>query len=178
MSEYFFNFQKIAYVKDLKKVEGCILCAITDSLPWVQSLKIAASDMWLAVANLYPYNPGHVMLYPRRHVLDIRELSNEEWEDLGRGQRLLVNAVEALHKPQGYNIGFNMGKAGGASIDHIHLHIVPRYMGEMGIADLLAGKRVLVESPVDTCLALRKVLESTVEGTGYKVASDGVGIPQ
>jgi ATP adenylyltransferase len=56
-----------------------------------------------------------------------------------------LDVVDSVYSPQGYNIGFNMGRAAGASIEHIHLHIIPRYAGEIGIAELLAGKRVMVE---------------------------------
>jgi ATP adenylyltransferase len=95
--------------------------------------------------NLYPYNPGHLMVFPLRHVTDIRSLGKEERAAMDQTVDKALDVVDSVYSPQGYNIGFNMGRAAGASIDHIHLHIIPRYPGEIGIAELLAGKRVMVE---------------------------------
>jgi ATP adenylyltransferase len=63
-----------------------------------------------------------------------------------------------VHNPCGYNIGYNMGQPAGASIDHLHLHLIPRYPNETGIADLIAGKRVLVEEPEETARRIRKLV--------------------
>jgi ATP adenylyltransferase len=66
--------------------------------------------------------------------------------------------MDSMYHPAGYNIGFNMGLAAGASIEHLHLHVIPRYPREVGIADLVAGKRVLVESPMESARRIRETL--------------------
>ncbi|HUX13420.1 MAG TPA: HIT domain-containing protein [Spirochaetia bacterium] len=152
--EYFFNFEKMAYIKGHRPV-GCILCLIRDESPEVVNLTVYRTEYFLAVVNLYPYNPGHLMVFPRRHLLDIREYTVEEEMDLARVNRLLLDVLDRTHAPRAYNIGYNMGPVAGASIDHIHLHIIPRYPRETGIADLLAGKRVLVEDPLQTTEKIR-----------------------
>jgi len=151
---YFFNFEKMAYVK-AKKPEGCILCMVRDASPDVPDLTVMRDEMFVASVNLYPYNPGHLLLFPRRHVEDVRELSAQEESRLCELQRYLLDLLDKEYAPQGFNLGYNMGHSAGASIEHLHLHIIPRYPRETGIADLIAGKRVLVEDPRETTRRIR-----------------------
>ena len=148
-SGYFFNFDKMSYVKG-RHPAGCILCLARDRSPDVVDLSIWRDAQFVASVNLYPYNPGHLMIYPCRHVEDIRELTREEETELVALQRWLLGILDRACAPHAYNIGFNMGAAAGASINHLHLHIIPRYPRETGIADLIAGRRVLVEDPRET----------------------------
>ncbi len=153
--EYFFDFEKLSYVKG-KKPAGCILCLVRDKSPEVPNLTVFADDLFLGSVNLYPYNPGHIIIFPRRHTVDLREFTRPEEERITSLTKYFLDILQELHQPCGFNIGYNMGKAAGASIRHIHLHIIPRYPNETGIADLLAGKRVLVENPLDTAEKIRK----------------------
>ena len=151
---YFFNFEKMAYVKGPRPA-SCILCLLRERSPEVEDLSFWRDDLFLASVNLYPYNPGHVLLCPLRHVEDVRELTPQEETRLTAVQRWLLSLLDACCSPAGYNIGYNMGGAAGASISHLHLHLIPRYPRETGIADLIAGKRVLVEDPRETTRKLR-----------------------
>jgi ATP adenylyltransferase len=153
--EYFFNFEKFAYVKG-KRPEGCVLCHIRDESPGVEDTLVCKSAHTGLAVNLYPYNPGHLLLFPLRHVTDIRNLSDEERRGMDSSLDMALGALDSLYSPAGYNIGYNMGLAAGASIEHLHLHIIPRYPREIGIAELLAGKRVLVEDIETTRQRLRK----------------------
>ncbi len=153
--EYFFDFEKLSYVKG-KKPSGCIFCLVRDKSPEVPNLTVFEDDLFVSSVNLYPYNPGHIIIFPRRHVLDLREFTRLEEERITGLTKYFLDILQELHQPCGFNIGYNMGKAAGASISHIHLHIIPRYPNETGIADLLAGKRVLVENPLDTAEKIRK----------------------
>jgi ATP adenylyltransferase len=150
---YFFNFDKMSYVKG-KRPSGCILCLLRDRSPDVEDLTIWRDRLFIASVNLYPYNPGHLLLFPCRHVEDVRELTREEEQGMMDIQRWLLGLLDRACAPHAYNIGFNMGGAAGASISHLHLHIIPRYPRETGIADLIAGKRVLVEDPRETARRL------------------------
>jgi ATP adenylyltransferase len=150
---YFFNFDKMSYVKG-SHASGCILCRLRDGSADVVDLGIWRDELFIATVNLYPYNPGHLLLYPCRHVEDVRELTAEEERRMLAVQRWLLGLLDRICAPHAYNIGFNMGNAAGASIRHLHLHIIPRYLHETGIADLLAGKRVLVEDPRETARRL------------------------
>ncbi len=157
--EYFFNFDKIAYLRG-KRPDGCILCLVRDGSEEVERLIAAETANFVVSVNLYPYNPGHLILFPKRHVRDIRELTAEERRELDALVDRCLGALDKSHAPGGYNIGYNMGLVAGASIDHLHLHIIPRYPREIGIAELIAGARVLVEDPRETLARLTTVLES------------------
>ena len=147
----------MAYVKG-RQPAGCILCLARDQNTDVADLSIWRDDLFIASVNLYPYNPGHLLLYPLRHVEDIRELTAAEEQRLLRLQRWLLGMLDKACAPYAYNIGYNMGTAAGASISHLHLHIIPRYPRETGIADLIAGRRVLVEDPRETTRRLRELV--------------------
>lgn len=153
--DYFFSFQKYAYVKGPRQ-PGCILCLIRDRDPAVVDLSVHRDPLFIAAVNLYPYNPGHLLVFPARHVVDLRELTVPEEQHLARLTRYLLDRLDRLNTASGYNLGYNMGHTAGASIDHLHLHIIPRFPNELGIADLLAGKRVLVEEPRETARRLRE----------------------
>jgi ATP adenylyltransferase len=152
---YFFNFDKVAYLKG-KRPEGCILCLIRDGSDEVERLVAADTAHFIVSVNLYPYNPGHLIVFPKRHVVDLRELSGEERLELDGLTDRCLSVLDKTHGPSGYNIGFNMGLVAGASIDHLHLHIIPRYPREIGIAELVAGDRVLVEDPRVTLEKLKR----------------------
>jgi ATP adenylyltransferase len=157
--EYFFSFEKLAYVQQ-EKPPGCILCGVRDRAAGIVDLTIHSSPCFVVCVNLYPYNPGHLMVFPKRHITDIRSYTPAETVELQATIGLMLSALDALYSPHAYNIGYNMGLAAGASIEHLHLHLIPRFPRELGIADLLAGKRVLVESPIDTARKIRSQLES------------------
>ncbi len=91
--EYFFNFEKIAYLKG-KRPEECILCLIRDGSDQVENLSVYENDLFNVSVNLYPYNSGHLLLFPRRHVEDIRELTPEEEQIQQRLIRILLDVLE------------------------------------------------------------------------------------
>jgi ATP adenylyltransferase len=141
---YFFNFEKLAYLRGPKK-SGCILCSLRDGNPGVTDTVVHRGEHTAVSLNLYPYNPGHLLIFPLRHVEDIRDLSRDERGSLDAAADRALNILDSLYAPSGYNLGFNMGLEAGASIKHLHMHLIPRYPRELGIAELLGGKRVLVE---------------------------------
>ena len=152
--DYFFSFNKLGYLKG-KKPQGCILCLIRDNSPNVDRLVVWENDLVMVSLNLYPYNPGHMLIFPKRHVTDIRQLTRIEKEEIDKATEKALGVLDRRFSPAGYNIGYNMGLSAGASIEHLHLHVIPRYRNELGIADLIGGKRVLVQDPKDTLLLLQ-----------------------
>jgi ATP adenylyltransferase len=153
--DYFFSFGKYEYVKG-PRPSGCVLCQIRDRDASVVDLSIHRDPLFIAAMNLYPYNPGHLLVFPVRHIVDLRELTAQEDRRLVELTRYLLDLCDRTVRPAGYNLGYNMGHTAGASIDHLHLHIIPRFPNETGIADLIAGKRVLTEEPQATCRRLRE----------------------
>ena len=154
---YFFNFDKMEYVKGTRP-DGCILCLIREKSSRVVDLTVYSDDLFTVSVNLYPYNPGHLMVFPNRHIEDVRDFTPEEEQRASQLTRRVLDVLDLTHQPSAYNIGYNMGASAGASIDHLHLHIIPRYPREIGIADLVAGARVLIEDPRVTQRRLRDAL--------------------
>lgn len=155
MSDYLFNFEKQKYVKGDKPRVGCILCAIRDRDPRVAVLDVHRSERMILSLNLYPFNPGHLMMFPARHVASYGELTDDEALDIHRLTARAISVLKEEFNPTGFNIGYNLGENSGASIPHVHLHIVPRYGNEVGFLDVLAGARVWVADPQESLRRLR-----------------------
>jgi len=155
---------KLAYVRGKKPEVDCILCALRDSDKRVPDLVLLRHELMIVTLNLYPYNPGHLMIFPRRHLTDIRQFTEEEVLVMHRLQERSMHVLEALYNPRGFNIGFNVGQASGASIEHIHCHVIPRHRNEIGLVEMISqGSRVLVEDPMETREKFRAVLDETEE---------------
>lgn len=157
--EYFFNFNKLDYLKG-KKPHGCILCLVRDDSDDVDRLTIYENEYLMVSINLYPYNPGHLLVFPKRHITDIRMLENKESAAMDAAVNLCLDILDRVYHPAGYNIGYNLGLAAGGSIEHLHLHIIPRYRNEIGIAELIGGKKVLVQNPLESFEILKKAFAS------------------
>lgn len=154
---------KLAYVLGDRAPVDCILCAVRDHDPRVQRLVVAESGLMLVSLNLFPYSPGHLLIFPRRHVLDLRELTEPEVLELDRVQRLAVAALEELYLPTGFNIGYNMGPSSGASIPHLHCHVVPRHQQEVSLLEVvLTGSSRMAEDPRETVARLREAFARRV----------------
>jgi ATP adenylyltransferase len=148
---------KGAYVKDRagRPPGDCILCDIARGAENVVNLEVARDGPFLVSLNLYPYNPGHVMIFPARHVEDPRALDAEEQNRLLRLQNLALDVLSREYSPAGFNVGYNIGAAAGASIPHLHLHVVPRFSRELGVVDVLSGAKIIIEDPAETRRRLR-----------------------
>lgn len=153
---YLFNTEKIKYVKGDKPPVDCILCAIRDKNPLVPDLTVFQNDLFLIALNLYPFNPGHLMIFPVRHIESIHLLSEREVLMMHNLLKLSIEIIDSEFSPHGYNVGYNLGNGSGASIPHIHQHVVPRYSNEVGFLDVLSGTRVIVNDPVKVMDRLRE----------------------
>jgi ATP adenylyltransferase len=139
--------------KDEDEDAGCVLCRIRDGEE--SERVIARSELGYVVLNKYPYNPGHVMVVPNRHVGDLEGFDDEESLEL---QRLLRRAVKALREemePHGFNIGLNIGRVAGAGLpDHLHWHVVPRWSGDTNFMPVTGQTRVMPELLAETARRL------------------------
>jgi ATP adenylyltransferase len=150
MKQNLFVPYKLKYAKGERPQVDCILCAVKEKNPKVEKLNIFETERVIVTLNLYPYNPGHIMLFPKRHIITLQELTKKETAEIHNLTILSMEVLNQLYNPSGYNIGYNIGKGSGASIQHLHLHIVPRYENEIGFLDILSGTRIIVEDPVKT----------------------------
>jgi ATP adenylyltransferase len=134
----------------VEQTEGgaCVFCRIAASGPPSPAngvLWVGASAF--AVLNAYPYASGHLMVLPLRHVSSLDQVSDEEGAELWSTLRRAVDALESAYGPEGVNLGANLGRAAGAGIpDHLHLHAVPRWLGDTNFMTSVAGARVLPEA--------------------------------
>ena len=145
----------MSYVKGKRPNVDCILCAVCSRDKAVTKLEVYRTERWVASVNLHPYNPGHILLFPVRHVVDVRQLKKIEFSELQPLTALCLDVLDAAYGPVGYNVGYNIGRPAGASIEHLHLHIVPRFPNEAGFMDMLSETRTIVEDPKKTVERLR-----------------------
>jgi ATP adenylyltransferase len=112
-----------------------------------------------ALLNRYPYNGGHLMAVPYKQVSDLNGLTGEELADLWQLTRRCINALTAVMKPDGFNVGINLGKVAGAGIvEHLHIHVVPRWGGDTNFMPVLAHTGVVPEALRDVAAKLRAEL--------------------
>jgi ATP adenylyltransferase len=144
---------RMAYLKGEGKPDedaGCPLCAIPAKSDG-DGLVVARGESVYAVLNLYPYNPGHLMVVPYRHVADLVELSEAEAAELSAYARKAVIALREVSRPQGFNLGVNLGAVAGAGIaEHLHQHVVPRWGGDTNFMPVVGRTRVLPQLLADT----------------------------
>jgi ATP adenylyltransferase len=129
------------------KPKGCIFCRLLAEKRDAQNYILKRTAKSFALLNLYPYNNGHVMIVPLRHVDSVHALTNREkldWLDLYEEVRA---AIKAKLKPHGFNVGINLGRVGGAGIPHhLHLHVVPRWRGDANFMPVISDTKVMSES--------------------------------
>ena len=159
--------EKMAYARGERPAVDCILCAIAEGDPQVENLRVYEGAEHFVTMNLYPYNAGHLMVVPRRHMEDVREMKMEEMQALHRMQCLTLDVLEAEYQPGGFNIGYNIGPTSGASIPHLHLQIVPRYKSEVGFFEIFSDSRIIVEHPHVTRERLRKAFAKACDKRGF-----------
>ena len=148
---------RLEYIVQADELRGCVFCAEgAGELPEAESLLVHRSEHAAAILNKYPYSSGHLMAAPLRHVGALGELSAEEALALHRLAVAGLEALTALYAPDGFNLGWNLGRAAGAGIaDHVHLHVVPRWSGDTNFMPVLADVKVLPEHLLETRDRLR-----------------------
>jgi ATP adenylyltransferase len=139
-----------------EKPAGCPFCQ-APSAPEAQSLVVARGEQVYAVLNLYPYNPGHLLVCPYRHVADYTELTEDETVELAAFTRKAMRVVRGTSSPHGFNIGMNQGAVAGAGIAaHLHQHLVPRWGGDANFMPVIGRTKVLPQVLADTRQMLAK----------------------
>jgi len=126
----------------------CAFCAILDSAGTEEQRHVVWSgEATVAMLNAYPYSSGHLLVMPRRHVRELEELTGVEATGLWQAVHGAVAALKAAYRPDGLNLGLNLGRAAGAGIPgHLHVHVVPRWLGDTNFMTTAAGVRVLPEA--------------------------------
>ncbi len=139
-------------------VPGCVFCAAL-APDADTTLIVFRGASCFVILNLYPYNNGHVMVVPQRHVGRLSDLSPDEATELMGLTRAVEIALQELYQPHGFNMGLNLGKSAGAGVlDHLHMHVVPRWYGDTNFMTVVGETRVLPEELARTAERLRPIL--------------------
>src|SRR5881394_967988 len=135
---------RLEYVEHADELPGCLFCLTAERDP--DGLVVHRGASAFAVLNKFPYASGHLMVAPVRHVGELGELTDDEVLELHRFASAGMGALAQLYGPQGYNVGWNLGRIAGAGVvDHVHLHVVPRWAGDTNFMPVLADVKVLPE---------------------------------
>ena len=153
--ERLYTPHRMAYIQGEGKGGDCPFCTIptmTDG----EGLVVARGSECYAVLNLYPYNSGHLMVVPYRHVPGYEDLTSQEMVELATMTQHAIRAVRHASGAQGFNVGMNLGGVAGAGIAaHLHQHVVPRWGGDTNFMPVLADIRVIPEHLLETRNRLR-----------------------
>jgi ATP adenylyltransferase len=143
--KYLYSPWRLDYILS-KKEQDCIFCLKPAAGDDEKHLIVYRSKYCFVILNLYPYNNGHVMVVPFEHVPDISSLSDATLADIFKTVQLTESVMKNVYHNEGLNVGINIGKAAGAGVDeHIHVHIVPRWLGDCNFMSVVGGKRVIPE---------------------------------
>ena len=130
-----------------KQPHGCFICRIHASSKDAKHYVLKRSRSSFAVLNLFPYNNGHVMIVPNRHVKSLKQLKDREMLDLMYLMNQVIDRIQTEMKPHGMNVGINLGRVAGAGIPgHIHIHVVPRWSADTNFMPVIAETKVISES--------------------------------
>jgi ATP adenylyltransferase len=141
---------RLEYIKSADEDTGCVFCAAVEGDD-AEKLVVRRGEKAIVLLNKFPYSSGHFMVAPVRHIGDYAELDDDEVLELHRLASSGMEALRGLYGPQGYNVGWNLGRVAGAGIvDHVHLHVVPRWGGDTNFMPVLADVKVLPEHLLET----------------------------
>jgi ATP adenylyltransferase len=143
-----------------KPDEGCVFCNAPRVPDSPESLVVFRGSACYVILNLYPYNNGHLMVVPHRHTATLASLTTEELHELMLLTQRAEIALTDAYQPHGINVGINLGKPAGAGVlDHVHIHVVPRWNGDTNFMTVVGNVRVLPEDLGETAKRLRPIFE-------------------
>jgi ATP adenylyltransferase len=147
---------RMTYIENANKEDGCVFCKLQSMEDSAENLIIQRGKLAYVILNRYPYTSGHVMVVPFAHKPNLEELDSATRAEM---MELTSQSTSVLHKvynAKAFNIGVNIGEAAGAGVkDHVHIHIVPRWVGDTNFMSSLADTRVLPETLEDSWRRIR-----------------------
>ena len=157
--EHLWSPWRLAYITGEASTGGCVFCsALSDEA--ADSLIVHRGASCFVILNLFPYNNGHVMVIPYRHIASLAAATSEELCELMELTRLSEVALTEIYRPHGMNMGINLGKPAGAGVlDHVHMHVIPRWNGDTNFMSVVGRTRVLPEELPETAAKLRPAFQ-------------------
>ncbi len=162
--EFLYSPWRMAYIQG-EKPGDCVLCRHRDGSADDQNLIVHRGEHCYVMLNRYPYNNGHIMLVPYLHLSALADLPAEVLAELGKLTQLSELVLKEVYRCEGINLGLNLGKAAGAGIDeHLHMHLVPRWIGDCNFMSAVGGQRVIPEAFETSLARLRQGFANLLRG--------------
>ncbi len=153
---------RMKYIAGSERTSGCVFCEAPKHNDR-EALIVYRGELSYVILNKYPYNSGHVMVVPYRHVPTLEDLRLPELAEMGLLVKASMKALRKAYNPHGFNIGVNVGEAAGAGIaGHVHIHILPRWRGDTNFTVIFSATKVLPEALEDTYEKLKKLVPEAV----------------
>ena len=145
--DYISRPERYKYVRKIIKPDSCVFCTAKEKKISFESLCLYKNSLAMALLNKYPYNTGHMLILPTRHCGDLTELTDKEFLSVNELLRQATKILKDEYRCEGLNIGLNYGKVAGAGIpEHLHWHIIPRWLGDTNFFPLIAETKVHSET--------------------------------
>jgi ATP adenylyltransferase len=153
---------RMEYINEAPR-PGCLFCrVIKDPADPDAKLVVWRPEGAIVLLNKYPYNPGHVMVAPHAHIGNLEDLDDQQTADLMRALKRTIAVLKTTLKPEGFNVGANIGRVAGAGMpDHVHLHVVPRWNGDTNFMPVLGEVKVVNEHLAQTAAKLSEAFASS-----------------
>jgi ATP adenylyltransferase len=149
------------YIENHNKEEGCVFCKAQAMQDGPQNLIVYRGALAYVILNRYPYTSGHVMVVPLRHQPNLEGLNAPERAEMMELTSLATRVLRRIYQTQAFNVGLNIGEAAGAGVkEHVHVHVVPRWVGDTNFMSTLAETRVLPELLPDTWARIKTGFDS------------------
>lgn len=160
MTQYLWSEWRSEYVKHSSEPDGCFLCNAAGQVPSLETLVVYRGDSVVVLLNRYPYNPGHLLVCPVKHIGALTELDPIDVASVFYVVRHAVKIAEPLFRAHGWNIGINQGRAAGAGVPgHLHVHLVPRWEGDANFMPVVADVKVVSQRLETLWVELRDEFE-------------------
>jgi ATP adenylyltransferase len=150
---------RMAYVSGAPPLAGCLFCTTLTAADDDRRFILSRGRAAFLILNAFPYAPGHLMAATTRHVASPEDLDAEESLELWQATQRAVTALRTVYRPEGFNVGANIGRVAGAGVEgHLHLHVVPRWAGDTNFMPVVGAVKVMPESLEETFRRLRPLL--------------------
>jgi ATP adenylyltransferase len=154
--DYLFSPWRYRYVAGEEPPSGCVFCNKIQSGDDEANFVVHRGVNCFVMLNIYPYTSGHLMIAPYQHIGSLRETDDATWAEMMTLTRKAEQALQVAYRPEGINLGMNLGKSAGAGIaDHIHMHVLPRWHADNNFISVIGETRVLPEVLSDTYRKLK-----------------------